>query len=280
MQTKIEKPKHKHNKKRNTAFLYESLVKELTKTIVFGDKQKQKIISGIIKEHFKKNSILDKELTLYRQFYETKQFPKNHAEKLLREVQEQHDDLNEDQIFNEQSKLIAKINKNLGFHVYDNFIPNYRTLASISQIFNKGLEPKKKVILEQEIIEFITEEAKTEKKVDLEPVDKLVLKSFVKKFNETYDKALIWEQKELLSKYINSSEDDIELKIYLNEEIARLKQEVLKIKGHEIVKENVDLDNNVSRMLKFLDNLKIETVSEELIKKVMLAQEFVSEVSK
>ena len=31
--------KLKHNKKRNTAFLYEALVKELTKSIVHGNKE-------------------------------------------------------------------------------------------------------------------------------------------------------------------------------------------------------------------------------------------------
>ena len=88
MQTKIEKPKHKHNKKRNTAFLFETLVKELTKAVVKGDKPRQTVISGLLKEHFKKNSILDKELLLYKQFYETRKFPKEHAEKLVDHVKE------------------------------------------------------------------------------------------------------------------------------------------------------------------------------------------------
>ena len=55
----------KHNKKRNTAFLYESLIKELTKAIVRGqDNKKQKILE-IIKKHFNSNSSLKKELEIY-----------------------------------------------------------------------------------------------------------------------------------------------------------------------------------------------------------------------
>jgi hypothetical protein len=80
MENRTEKPKFKHNKKRNTAFLFEALVKELTKAVVNGDKDGQKTISSIIKEHFRKGTKLDKELTLYKQFYETKQFPKDAAE--------------------------------------------------------------------------------------------------------------------------------------------------------------------------------------------------------
>ena len=40
----------KHNKKRNTAFLYECLIKELTKAIVREDKKRQTITKNILKE--------------------------------------------------------------------------------------------------------------------------------------------------------------------------------------------------------------------------------------
>ena len=277
---KLEKPKLKHNKKRNTAFLYETLVKELTKAVVFGDKNKQKIVSSLIKEHFRKNGILDRELTLYKQFYETRQFPREHALRLISEVQERHEDLSEDIIFNEQSRLISKINKNLGFEVYNNFVPNYKTLATISQIFNRNLEPRKKVILEQELVEHITGKEHVEDNSNIPDVDKFTLKRFVEKFNETYNSNLLPEQKNLLSKYIGSVDDDIELKIFLNEEIGRLKKQILSSRNVELVKENNDLEKNIEKMLKAIESLKIETVNEELIKKVMLIQEFVSEVNK
>ena len=54
--------KTKHNKKRNTAFLFESLVRELTKSIVFSKPEKTKKIKNIIKEHFSKGSALAREL--------------------------------------------------------------------------------------------------------------------------------------------------------------------------------------------------------------------------
>ena len=128
---KLEKPKFKHNKKRNTAFLFEAIVKELTKAVVYGDKNKQKIISSLLKEHFRKNGVLDNELTLYKQFYETRKFPKEHAEKLLNQVKNDYEKLDENDIYNEQSKLIAKVNKMLGVNVYNNFVPNYKTLATV-----------------------------------------------------------------------------------------------------------------------------------------------------
>ena len=274
----LEKPKHKHNKKRNTAFLFESLVKELTKATVYGNKDKQKFLSTVIKEHFKKNSVLDRELSLYKQIYETKQFPKEHAEKLIHEVREQHEKINEQEIFNEQSKLIAKINKFFGPALYNNFVSNYKTLATISQVLNKNIEPKTKILLEQELIEHITEPEKT--KAILEPLDNFTMSRFIEKFNETYSKNLLAEQKELLSRYINSDKENIDLKIYLNEEFSRLKKELSSIKQSTLIKENEILSKQVDTLILRINNLRIETVNEELIKKTMIIQEFVQEVKK
>lgn len=271
--------KFKHNKKRNTAFLFESLVKELTKAVVEGDKSKQKTISTLIKEHFKKNGPLDRELTLYKQLYVTKEFPKEVAEKLLSQVKAEHDKLNETEIFNEQSKLIAKINKFVGSQVYNNFVPSYKTLATISQIFNKNVEPRQKVLLEQEIHETITAK-ETEKKVLMERTDSLALKRFIERFNETYGDKLLSEQKQLLSKFINHSEQNVELKVFLNEEIERLKKCVRESLGKEILKNNTQILENAKSLEKVLNNLKITTINEELLKKVMYIQEFVAEVQK
>ena len=48
----------KHNKKRNTAFIYEILVKELTRAIMKNDQQLQEEISTLIKKSFSKNTNL------------------------------------------------------------------------------------------------------------------------------------------------------------------------------------------------------------------------------
>jgi hypothetical protein len=276
MQNKTEKPKFKHNKKRNTAFLFEALVKELTKAVVNGNKESQKVISGIIKEHFRKGTKLDQELTLYKQFYETKQFPKEAADKLLQQVKNEHDKLNETEIYDEQSRLIGKINKLVGFQLYDNFVPGYKTLATVSQIFNKSVEPRKKILLEQEILETIT--TIPEERKSVEKIDSLAFRKFVEKFNDTYGKSLISEQKELLSKFITNTDDDLELKIYLNEELSRIKAEVKVLSENANVKSDADLHKKVGVLARSLNSLKIDNIDDELIKRIMLVQEFIHEV--
>ena len=54
----------KHNKKRNTAFIYESLVRELTKAIVAQDVTRRNDILDVLKENFVAGSLLMKELGL------------------------------------------------------------------------------------------------------------------------------------------------------------------------------------------------------------------------
>ncbi len=61
----------RHNKKRNTAFVYEALVRELTKSIIKNNTFKRNKIVQVMKEHFQKDSSLLEELEIYKSLYET-----------------------------------------------------------------------------------------------------------------------------------------------------------------------------------------------------------------
>ena len=67
----------KHNKKRNTAFIYETLARELTKAIVDNIDEKKNKIVFLVKEHFSPSSVLREELTLYRTLLETNNIQQN-----------------------------------------------------------------------------------------------------------------------------------------------------------------------------------------------------------
>ena len=143
----------KHNKKRNTAFVYEALVRELTESLVKNNKNKQNKIVAIIKDHFGSGSALKKELGLYKSIYETRHIEKSLAEKIVYQVKESHDTLDKKKLFQEQSALISKINRTLSSKVYNNFVPNYKTIASIYSIFQDACPIKDRVLLEENIIE-------------------------------------------------------------------------------------------------------------------------------
>ena len=116
----------KHNKKRNTAFLYECLVKELTKAIVRKNDERKQTIIKIIKESFKKGSALKTELDIYRSISECNKMSKEFAQRFLTESKKDFNDIDKKKIFNEQTALIRQINESLSNRVFANFVSNYK----------------------------------------------------------------------------------------------------------------------------------------------------------
>ena len=135
----------KHNKKRNTAFLYQTLVREMTKAALQLDNDSKNKIASILKEHFNTSSPLHRELNLYKTLSDVLGVSKDTAEKILSEVKRTYHTLGEQEIFDEQSEVIKKINTDVGKQVFNNFISNYKTLATISQMFNNKTPISKKV---------------------------------------------------------------------------------------------------------------------------------------
>ena len=147
----------KHNKKRNTAFLYECLIRELTKAIIKEDKQKQIKVKGLLVEFFTKGKVLSQELALYKSLLETKETNTEFSKRLMVEVKKDFESLERKKIFNEQTALINKINKALGNGVFSNFVPNYKDLATIGLYFqNSGLGAKKRIMLEDKVVNYLT----------------------------------------------------------------------------------------------------------------------------
>ncbi len=89
----------KHNKKRNTAFLYECLIKELTKAIVRKDEDTKNKIIKTIRESFSRGTVLDEDLQLYKQLLETKAAPEE-ATRYLIEVRKDWESLDRKEVFN------------------------------------------------------------------------------------------------------------------------------------------------------------------------------------
>lgn len=269
--------KFKHNKKRNSAFLYETLIQELTKCVLSKDAAKQKSITELIKESFSANTEMYKELKLYHAIMHTKSVESNIAEKILSEVKVRHSNIDKKQLISEQNKLTRHIRKSLSNEVFINFIPNYKDLASISQIFNNRVSVKSKVLLENELVQKMVSAGQEKKMV---PVDNLVYKSFVSKFNEKYGDTLFEEQKILLNKFITSFDNNgLELKSHLNEEIGRLKKELQgSLKTEEIVADQ-EMSQGVKKVLDILEHYKSQPPNKEMVEEIIKIQALVKESS-
>lgn len=270
----------KHNKKRNTAFVYEALIRELTKSIIKNNAGRKKKITSILSEFFNPSSILRKELDLYRTLYETTDLKRTSAEKLMIEAKIAYDRIDKRKIFSTQTTLIKKINKILSPGVMNNFVPNYRNIATIYSIFNAPTPTKSKVLLEDRIIDNMTspEKKETENQV---PIDNLVYKTFVDKFNEQYSETLSEGQKHLLSCYISSFADNgLELKYFLNEELGRLRKELTySLSTSEIVEDN-SLKENMGEVLKLIDSFKKVPIDVNMVEDVLKIQKLADEVIK
>ena len=272
--------KLKHNKKRNTAFLFESLVKETTKCIIKKNDARRAQIVSIIKEHFKRGTILAKELELYQTVVEIEDistYTKETAEKTLQEAKRQYDKLDKQQIFQEQSYLIKKINKMLSKDVFANFVPNYKSLATVYQIFNQELSVKGRMLLESDVIERVTQGAKAiNAKV---PTDALLFKTFVDKFNDKYSDTLFEEQKNLLKNFVSSfSDNGVELKIFLNEELGRLKGKLKEAKQLSEIETNPAMLEKTEQVLQLVDAFKQDSINEKTVEKVLKIQNLVREI--
>ena len=268
----------KHNKKRNTAFVYEALVRELTESVVKNNKNKQNKIVSIIKDHFTKGSALNEELNLYRTIYETRDIDKNVAEKIVVEVKQKYNSLDKRNLFVEQSALINKINKTLSNKIFNNFVPNYKSIASVYSIFQNALPIKDRVLLEENIIEQMSSSVVVKEETQ-QPIDSLVYSTFVDKFNQEYSEALSEGQKTLLSHYVSSFADNgLELKIYLNEEIARLKGKLSEAQSAENNKDNIELSEKISKVHTILEETTERPIDTATLEDVLRTQDLLEEI--
>ena len=272
------KNKFRHNKKRNTAFLFEVLVKELTKASLQKNESRKNKVVTVLKKHFSKGSVLYKELDVYRALSETRGVGREAAERMLSEAKRTYALIPTRTIFDSQSDAIADISKELGPSVYSNFVPNYKDLATLAQIFNQSAPLANRVLMEQRQVEAMSS-APSEGE-DLQHVSNLTFKTFTKRFNKEYSNKLHEEQASLLNKFIYSFADNgVSLKVYLNEEIGRLKSVVRESMAMEEIANDDNMLANAKRVMEILDGFKDEPLNESGVRRILKIQELAREVS-
>ena len=269
--------KARHNKKRNSAFVYEVLIKEATVAIMKKDTARKETAARLIKKYFEPGTLLRKDLDCYRSLYENQDLDRLTSEKILKEVKLQKRLIDPNGLFKQQSELIRDVNSDLSPATFNNFVPNYKTLATIAQIFASKISPKDQVILENLII---ADMIKKEEGMPIDaPIDNVVYRTFVEKFNAKYENGLLQEQKELLTHYITSFVDNgLELKIYLNNEIGRLKEELGKAKSVEEIKNDEAMLKKTNEIIERLSSFAQETISEDVLMTVLKTQALVKEI--
>ena len=120
---------------------------------------------------------------------------------------------------------------------------------------------------------------KREEQQDISTIDATVIKEFVGKFNKKYSDELLLEQKELLAFYISSFADNsLELKMFLNEEIERLKNKLIEAKSLDEINADENMGNRTDKIIDKLNSFSSATINNDVLTTVMKTQQLVKEI--
>jgi len=266
-----------HNKKRNTLFLYESLLREYTKAKIENDSKKLTEVRNLLVEFFSEGKVLKEELKIYKAVLETANVDKELAEKILSEAKRLYLGLNQDNIFKQQSSMIARVNRKLTPKFFSNYVPNYKNIATLQQIFGQKASIPTRMLMERQMIDKMTIGKETIEQIN-EKIDKYVIHSYLNAFNKKYSD-LLENQKNLLKKYMTSSEDDnTDFIVFLNEELQDISNKLKTAHTVAEIKEDKEIIKKLFEVKKRFNDLREEEVDEKYLQKILKFQKLVHEL--
>ena len=227
----------KHNKFRNTGVLFELLVRQIASdTLANIDSKAVKIV-----KKFFTNSELAKEHKLYHTILSAPRLSEGKAEALINTTTDLAKKLNKEVLLKEKYNLIKEIKKHYNLEsFFKSKVNNYKTLAAAYTLFESAMEVKfvepkqlvlnkltlmehitKKVLIENKETDIAQEFAKEDKNVRL-----LAYRMLIEKFNSKYSN-LSNKQKLVLKEFINNISNPEYLKTYINENLNKVKIELV-----------------------------------------------------
>jgi hypothetical protein len=221
-----------HNKKRNTALLYEFLIRTISSALVEGDKKKSSIALKILRRYYKPGTQLYKEFRLFNSLIKTTVSSEVVASTILTEARSAVSTIDLNALDREKSLLIRNINHAINDeNFYDQPIAEYRLYATIQTLLNEWRKPKGSndivslATYENQLREWLLAEKKKEDHtlIDETPgTTRLLMKVMMKKLNEKYSNTLNDDQKEIIKAYAFST---------ANEDQSTIKKKLEEVRG-------------------------------------------------
>ena len=227
----------KHSKFKNTGFIFELLVRQVTSEIMSG--KSNSIAEKILKESFNSKKELSKELKLYQYLINEKYNSESKAEQFINTILEARKKIDEKKLTKEKYNLIKEIKETYNLDEFiKSPISNYKTLASIYKIFETVIgdteyDPTDIVSSRFTIAENIINSSIQNKDVKLkdavleeyrkqdDDLRAVSYKLLVESFNNKYSN-LTNDQKGLLREYINNINNTGKLNEYVSNEVTKL----------------------------------------------------------
>ena len=282
--------KIKHSKFKNTGFIFELLVRQITSEIMSANKS---VAEKILKEHFNSKKELSKELKLYQYLINEKYNSESKAEQFINTILEARKRLDETKLTREKYNLVKEIKETYNLDEFiKSPISNYKTLASIYKIFetvtsDEQFDPTDVVSSRFTIAENIINSSIQNKDAKIkdmvleeyrkqdEDLRAVSYKLLIESFNNKY-KNLTNEQKSLLREYINNINNTGKLNEYVSNEVAKL-VEGLKEAGSKINDKvtQIKLAETIANIKKIKS---VKKIREQHLSALMMTYELLNEL--
>ena len=282
--------KIKHSKFKNTGFIFELLVRQITSEIMSADKS---VAEKILKEYFNSKKELSKELKLYQYLINEKYNSETKADQFISTILEARKRLDEKKLTKEKYNLIKQIKETYNIDEFvKSPISNYKTLASIYKIFEVTISTEQydptdivsaKFTIAENIIntsiqnkdQKIKDAVLEEYKKQDEDLRAVSYKLLVESFNNKY-KNLSSEQKGLLREYINNINNTGKLNEYVSQEVSKL-IESLKEVGSKVSDKvtKIKLAETIANIKKIKS---VKKIKEQHLSAMMMTYELLNEL--
>jgi hypothetical protein len=280
--------KVKHSKFKNTAILFELLVKQITHEVL--SNSTKNVSEKIIKEFFSSNKELAKELRLYNQIVKEKYSSIDDAKLFLEEVAKERVKLDENKLNREKYNLIKTIKESYDLDKFlSSNLQNYKLLASVYKIFEtktlgRKVEIRDFIDSNNTILEHVTNKRIATKPTDAlyesfkqqsEDLRLLTYKLLIENFNKKYSN-LDDSQKGLLREFINNVTNTSTFPKFIEEETKKVLSNL--VKESKTVNDKVT-KIKISEMIKLYKSEKfLKENQEKQVSVLMLTYELLKEV--
>ena len=280
--------KVKHSKFKNTAILFELLVKQITHEVL--SNSTKNVSEKIIKEFFSSNKELAKELRLYNQIVKEKYSSIDDAKLFLEEVAKERVKLDENKLNREKYNLIKTIKESYDLDKFlSSNLQNYKLLASVYKIFEtktlgRKVEIRDFIDSNNTILEHVTNKRIATKPADTlyesfkqqsEDLRLLTYKLLIENFNKKYSN-LDDSQKGLLREFINNVTNTSTFPKFIEEETKKVLSNL--VKESKAVTDKVT-KIKISEMIKLYKSEKfLKENQEKQVSVLMLTYELLKEV--
>jgi len=279
----------KHSKYKNTGILFELLVRQITSDTLSNKDSKA---TGILKKHFVKTE-LGREYKLYETLLKNINLSEGKADMITNTVLESAKYLNQSILKRQKYNLIKEIKQHYNIdEFFKTKLPNYKAQASIYILLENYTQdglPNLTQIIDNKItlLEYLTSSNLDKKNIESEVIEEfnshdkdiriLTYKILLEKFNAKYD-SLHPNQKLVLKEFINSTDSTPKLKIFYNQKINEIKNELSMLRvtvSDKVTKIKLD---EVFSLLKELD--KTSNVTNDHMVNLLQYYELLEELKK